>query len=146
MNSIEELKEAIASNKKMVWNDPEPIEGNDYVITFVEPLDEDFDEDTPILIQYGEGSEAEVFLHEISLFDEGQTYTVTLTLNQLKIIYNGMEWIDINLEQPKAGKYVVKTVSPKGIKRKIEAVYQVIDDKGKFNVSNQTVTHWLKEN
>ncbi len=79
MNSIEELKEAIASNKKMVWNDPEPIEGNDYVISFVEPLDEDFDEDTPILIQYGEGSEAEVFLHEISLFDEGQTYTVTLT-------------------------------------------------------------------
>ena len=57
-----------------------------------------------------------------------------------------MEWIDINLEQPKSGKYVVKTVSPKGIKRKIEAVYQIIDDKGKFNISNQKVTHWIKEN
>lgn len=67
MRNIEELKEAIANNKKLVWNDPDPIEGNDYTITYIEPIDDDFERDTPILIQYGEGSEAQVFLHEILL-------------------------------------------------------------------------------
>lgn len=67
MKTIEDLKEAIASNKKMVWNDPDPIKGNDYTITYIEPIDDDFERDTPILIQYGEGSEAQVYLHEILL-------------------------------------------------------------------------------
>jgi hypothetical protein len=67
MKTFDELKEAIASNKKMVWNDPDPIEGNDYTITYIEPIDDDFERDTPILIQYGEGSEAQVYLHEILL-------------------------------------------------------------------------------
>jgi hypothetical protein len=67
MKNFDELKEAIASNKQMVWNDPDPIKGNDYTITYIEPIDDEFDSDTPILIQYGEGSEAQVFLHEILL-------------------------------------------------------------------------------
>ena len=66
MKSINELKTALKNNVTLIWNDPDPIGGNDYTITFVEELDEEeFDEYTPILIQYGGGSEAEVFLHEI---------------------------------------------------------------------------------
>jgi hypothetical protein len=67
MKNFDELKEAIALKKKMVWNDPDPIEGNDYTITYIEPIDDDFERDTPILIQYGEGSESQVYLHEILL-------------------------------------------------------------------------------
>ncbi|MEI6186945.1 MAG: hypothetical protein WCP46_00385 [Alphaproteobacteria bacterium] len=59
------LKRAIEKGTPLVWNDPDPIEGNDYTISYIEPILEDFDEHTPILIQYGEGSEAEVYLHEI---------------------------------------------------------------------------------
>jgi hypothetical protein len=70
MESFKELKDAISNNISIVWNDPDPIEGNDYTITYIEPLDEiDNHEDPrgfPILIQYG-GSESQVFLHEISL-------------------------------------------------------------------------------
>lgn len=68
MKTFAELKKAVVENKPLVWNDPDPIKGTDYTITYIEPLDEiDDDEDPrgyPILIQYG-GSEAEVFLHEI---------------------------------------------------------------------------------
>lgn len=68
MRTFKELKEAINNNVTMVWNDPDPIEGNDYTITYIEDLshvsdDEDI-RDYPILIQYGE-AEAQVFLHEI---------------------------------------------------------------------------------
>ena len=69
MKNIGELKKAIAEKKPLKWNDPDPIKGNDYTITYVEPL-EDFDDDEidiPILIQYGGGSEAEVFVSEILL-------------------------------------------------------------------------------
>lgn len=66
MTSIIELKTALKNNVPLVWIDPDPIDDNDYTITFVEELDEEvFDGYTPILIQYGEGSEAQVFLHEI---------------------------------------------------------------------------------
>lgn len=70
MKSLEELKQAIADKKELVWNDPDPIEGNDYTINFIEDIDdefeEDFDEYCPILIQYNDfGSEAQVYLHEI---------------------------------------------------------------------------------
>jgi hypothetical protein len=69
MITLTELKEAVASGKKLVWNDPDPIEGNDYTISFIEDLS-DIEEDdadyVPILIQYNEGgSEAQVYLHEI---------------------------------------------------------------------------------
>ena len=67
MKSFKELKTAIKNNIPLVWNDPDPIEGNDYTITYIEPLGDINDRDSPILIQYGGGSEAEVFLHEIKI-------------------------------------------------------------------------------
>ena len=69
MRSLAELKQAVAENKQLVWNDPDPIKGNDYTINFIEDIDEeDFDYDYPILIQYNDfGSEAQVYLHEIIL-------------------------------------------------------------------------------
>lgn len=69
MKNLAELKTALENNVPLVWDDPDPIPGNDYTITYVEPitpeLEEDFDNEFPILIQYGEGSEAEVYLDEI---------------------------------------------------------------------------------
>ena len=70
MKSVIELKQAIAENKQLVWNDPDPIKGNDYTINFIEDIDEEFNDDDmvdyPILIQYNDfGSEAQVYLHEI---------------------------------------------------------------------------------
>ncbi len=52
---------------KLVWNDPDPISGNDYTISYLEDIpDDEFDDYSPILIQYNNGgSEAQVFLHEI---------------------------------------------------------------------------------
>jgi hypothetical protein len=68
MKTLAELKQAIADKKELVWNDPDPIDGNDYKIYFIEDIDEEvFDDYCPILIQYGGGSEAEVYLHEIIL-------------------------------------------------------------------------------
>lgn len=71
MKTLHELNTAWLNNEKLVWNDPDPIEGNDYTITFMEEIlenAEDIDNDSsiPILIQYNNGgSEAQVFLHEI---------------------------------------------------------------------------------
>jgi hypothetical protein len=72
MRSLAELKQAVAENKQLVWNDPEPIKGNDYTINFIEDIDDEFNDDDmvdyPILIQYNDfGSEAQVYLHEIIL-------------------------------------------------------------------------------
>ena len=72
--NLKQIAKAKANNTPMVWNDPDPIEGNDYTITFIEDLShfEDFSEEDmsgcPILIQYNDGmSEAEVWLNEIHL-------------------------------------------------------------------------------
>lgn len=72
MKNLAELKQAIAENKQLVWNDPDPIDGNDYTISFIEDVDDDIEDDDmvdyPILIQYNDsGSEAQVYLHEIIL-------------------------------------------------------------------------------
>lgn len=71
MESLQELKDAISTGKQLVWNDPDPIPGNDYRINWVEPIYRgmgiEFDKDCPLLIQYGRGSEAEVYIHEISI-------------------------------------------------------------------------------
>lgn len=72
MKNLAELKQAIAENKQLVWNDPDPIDGNDYTISFIEDIDDDSEDDDmvdyPILIQYNNsGSEAQVYLHEIIL-------------------------------------------------------------------------------
>jgi hypothetical protein len=45
---------------KLYWNDPDPIEGNDYLIT----QRIQYEDDTSLII-YGDGSEAEVFDNEI---------------------------------------------------------------------------------
>ena len=69
--NITELKTAIKNKTSLIWNDPDPILKNDYNITWIEDLDaveidqEDDWNHIPILIQYGGGSEAQVFLHEI---------------------------------------------------------------------------------
>lgn len=52
---------AIKEGKKLKWNDPDPIEGNDYTINNVHKIN-----DETALIHYGGGSEAEVFLNEIN--------------------------------------------------------------------------------
>lgn len=65
MKNINDLKQAIENKTSLIWNDPDPIPGNDYTITYIEPLIEDIDEYSPISIQYGNGSEAQVYLHEI---------------------------------------------------------------------------------
>ena len=62
-----EIKIAIYEDMKMVWNDPDPIEGNDYTIHSISNLN-----DETCTIHYGTGengmySEAEVFLTEIDL-------------------------------------------------------------------------------
>ena len=62
--SIKKLKEYWEAGKKLVWNDPDPIKGNDYTITWIENLEGLSSEDM-ILIQYGQGSEAQIFIHEI---------------------------------------------------------------------------------
>ena len=72
MRNLADLKQAVADNKQLVWNDPDPIKGNDYTINFIEDIDEDIEDDDmvdyPILIQYNDfGSEAQVYLHEILL-------------------------------------------------------------------------------
>jgi hypothetical protein len=57
-----------------------------------------------------------------------------------------MQWIDVSLEQPQvAGKYLVKTRTTMGNTHKLESGYTITNGKGHFNVSNQIVTHWLKE-
>ena len=67
MKNIQQLITAIKYQKTLVWNDPDPIEENDYAISWIEGITSDFNRDTPILIQYNNGmSEAQVFLHEIS--------------------------------------------------------------------------------
>jgi len=68
MRTIKELITAIEYQKPLIWNDPEPITGNDYTISWIEGVTSDMDELDPILIQYNNGlSEAQVFLHEILL-------------------------------------------------------------------------------
>ena len=64
--TIKELNEACEKNMKIIWNDPEPIKGNDYTITYYDYVDKF----SPILILYnGSSSEAEVYLHELMIID-----------------------------------------------------------------------------
>jgi len=74
--TIKQLEYLIERGVTLVWNDPEPIKGVNYIINEVFELSElraleDEDkyaiEDVIILINYGGGSEAQVYLHEIGL-------------------------------------------------------------------------------
>lgn len=61
--TTKQLKLAIKQEKTLWWNDPDPIEGNDYTISYIQVFN-----DETSLIQYNEGgSEAEVFNWEIIL-------------------------------------------------------------------------------
>jgi hypothetical protein len=67
LNKWNKIKEHFNKGGILIWNDPNPIEDNDYKISYLEDIpDEEIDDSTPILIQYNKGdSEAQVFLHEI---------------------------------------------------------------------------------
>lgn len=73
MQSLVELKRALEKGYTLIWNDPEPIEGNDYTVSEVFGMDEleacaEYDPSlsgTPIDIHYGDGSEAGVYLSEL---------------------------------------------------------------------------------
>ena len=67
MKRWKKIKEHFKQGGTIIWNDPDPIDGNDYKLSYLEDLDE-VDSDTPILIQYNAGgSEAQVFLHELKI-------------------------------------------------------------------------------
>lgn len=69
MESFKELKQAIKNQSCLFWVDPCPIESNNYSINFIQDLSDidDFEDPFgyPILINYGKGSEAEVYISEI---------------------------------------------------------------------------------
>ena len=63
----QEIETAIENKEKLVWNDPDPIEDNDYTIQKIWGIN-----DETAMIQYGSNnqkylSEAEVYLSEIKL-------------------------------------------------------------------------------
>jgi hypothetical protein len=59
---------------------------------------------------------------------------------------NKFKWVDIKEEQPThEGKYLVKTQTMMGNSHTLESHMTINKDKVHFNVSNQIVTHWLKE-
>ena len=61
-----EVKDAIINKRTMVWNDPDPIKGNDYTIHEIWNIDSE-----TAMIHYGKVggylSEAEVYLSELAL-------------------------------------------------------------------------------
>jgi predicted RNase H-like HicB family nuclease len=69
MKNLSAFKNEQAQNRKFFWCDPQPIQDNNYLISSIQAIPDDQTQETiqdyPILIQYGEGSEAEVFLSEI---------------------------------------------------------------------------------
>ena len=65
--NIREVKDAVLNQNKMIWIDPDPIDGNDYTVQKIWNINNE-----TAMIQYGEDdskllSEAEVYLNEITL-------------------------------------------------------------------------------
>lgn len=87
MRNIQELKEAIQNKVPLVWNDPDFINGADYTITYIEPLTDDIDDFDPIFIEYGYGSTAEVYLHEI-IYAKNENWTMNKKDEIEKILIN----------------------------------------------------------
>ena len=89
MTNFGELRDAVNSNKKLIWNDPDPIEGNDYLIDEINDfrdIEDDFDggilddevmKDYIFTIQYGGGSEAEVTMSEIDYATERKDFIIS---------------------------------------------------------------------
>lgn len=74
MKTIKDLKELIkqakASHRFLMWNDPESIDGNSYSISYldVHQSSTDDDEDEIVYIRYNDGmSDAHVYVSEISI-------------------------------------------------------------------------------
>lgn len=68
MNNLDEIREHMIMDGSIVWNDPNPITGNDYRVVYIEYIydGEEITGTTPILIRYNGGrSEAEIFLNEL---------------------------------------------------------------------------------
>jgi hypothetical protein len=68
--NIRELKDAIINQQKLIWDDPEPIKGNDYTVQKIWDINEE-----TAKIQYGSKeeeifSEAEVFISELRKEEE----------------------------------------------------------------------------
>lgn len=92
METFKELKDAIKANKKLVWNDPDPMFDTvpethlidevfklDDIEAYLNDMDDDEVEDLrgwPILIHYGGGSEAEVELSEIEFAEERKHFII----------------------------------------------------------------------
>lgn len=63
--TADELLQYWGEGRTIIWNDPDPIEGNDYIVSSV---DEVFRLDSTARITYNEGaSEAEVPCEELEL-------------------------------------------------------------------------------
>ena len=55
---------------KLIWDDPLPLKSNDYTISYIEPITDEFKGHIPIYIEYNKGkSDARVFYHEILIID-----------------------------------------------------------------------------
>jgi hypothetical protein len=62
----DELKNHFKNGGKVIWEDLDPIEGNDYVLSYLQ--DYFIDSYVPITIQYNNGkSEAQVYFHELKI-------------------------------------------------------------------------------
>lgn len=109
MKTFKELTEAWLSNKTLIWNDPDPIEGNDYTITFMDEMiekadDLENDELMPILIQYNGGmSEAEVFLHELMIIKQIDMKLSTFTIEDRNQFVVGNEYYTFYMETTNKG-------------------------------------------
>jgi len=62
---IQTIKDAVINQQKIIGNDPDPIDGNDYTVQKIWNINKE-----TVMIQYGENnskylSEAEVYLTEI---------------------------------------------------------------------------------
>ena len=57
-----------------------------------------------------------------------------------------MQWISVTDELPEIpGKYIVKTKTMMGNQNRFDARLHISGSKKTWDVSNQVVTHWLKE-
>lgn len=124
MEHINKLKEAIAAGKKLVWKDPEPIEDNDYLITYVEQLQDDWDDDTPILIQYGGGSEAEVFAHEIRAVLSVDEFVKLVGYDDLETLQDNEDVLDYPMSEL---AYVLEEVNDSVAFVEVDGVVRVFE-------------------
>lgn len=57
-----------------------------------------------------------------------------------------MQWISVDNDLPEIpGKYIVKTKTMMGNQNRFDAHLHISGSKKTWDVSNQVVTHWLKE-